>query len=263
MSALDALLRAAPRSASVGDVDLAGDPDDPRVSLAWLLRMAERTRDAAPAEVDPAQLAALEAQLADRPARDEELGQLHVDAASCLRRAAHVRGHERVVAVGDDDGVTLALRLLGHREVCALDLDERLLAFLAAEGVETHRADFLEGSVPAALRRRFTAAVTDPFRDLDGGLGFLCFAAACLAPGGALYWVDDPLWNPEHGAVREAMARLGWHVVEAHLDVHAYPLSLASFDPSAIVEALGVERAWIEALVTHTCAWSNLYRLAR
>lgn len=251
------------------DAALVDDPNDPAGSLAWLLHMAARTRDAAPAPVDPAVVDQLEAILRTRPDRDEALGQLHIDAASCLRRADLIDGDGPILAVGDDDCVTLALqrhsvpggRVEGRAAVCAVDLDARLLSFLAEHGVETHRADFFAESVPAPLRGRFAAAVTDPFRDLDGGLGFLCFAAACLRPGGALFWVDDPVWNPEHDAVRAAMAALGWRVVETQRDVHAYPLSEASFDPTAILDALDVDPAWLRALIAQTSAWSNLYRL--
>jgi len=257
MTDLTALLARAPTI----DAALADDPDDPAGSLAWLLHMAARTRDAKPAPVDPDALRELEALLDARPDRDDALGQLHVDAASCVRRATAIRTDGPIVAVGDDDCVTLALRSLGHADACAVDLDERLLSFLGAHGVETHRADFFDESVPAPLRGRFAAAVTDPFRDLDGGLGFLCFAAACLRPGGALWWVDDPVWNPEHDAVEAAMAGLGWRVVETREDAHAYPLSVASFDPTAILGALDVEPAWLHALIEATCAWSNLYRL--
>lgn len=257
---LRALLARAPRFEAEHDRD---DPDDPHTSLAWLIAMAERTVAARPTPVDPSLLRALERDLAARPPRDEALGQLHIDAASCLRRAALARRDGPVIAVGDDDGVTLALRRLGHQDVCAVDLDDRLLAFLADHGVETHRADFLAGPVPEPLRGRFRAAITDPFRDLDGGLGFLCFAAACLRPDGELLWVDEPLWNPEHDEVADAMRELGWRVAEVRHDVHAYPLSLDAFDPTRIVEALGVDRAWIEALVLATSAWSNVYRLVR
>ncbi len=257
---LRGLLDAAPRLDAEHDPD---DPDDPHTSLAWLLAMAERTVAARPTPVDPRLVAALERDLAARPAREEALGQLHVDAPSCLRRAALALRDGPVIAVGDDDGVTLALRRLGHHDVCAVDLDERLLAFLAARGIETHRADFLAGPVPEALRGRFRVAITDPFRDLDGGLGFLCFAAACLQPDGELLWVDDPLWNPEHAAVAEAMAGLGWRVAEVRHDVHAYPLSTDSFDPDRIVTELGVDRAWITRVIEATSAWSNVYRLVR
>lgn len=260
MRGLAELLDAAPK---IADVDPSGDPDDPEVALGWLVRMARRTLDADPSPVDPTHLIALRAALAERPARDDALGQLHIDAASCLRRAEQVLADGPILAVGDDDGVSLALELLDAGEVHVVDLDERLLAFLAPHVEGTHRANVLEEAVPMELRARFASVVTDPFRDLDGGLGFLCFAAACVREGGDLFWVDHPDWNYEHADVRAAMSELGWEIVETHELVHAYPLSTESFDGTRIARELGVEAGWLRALTESTSAWSNLYRLRR
>ncbi len=259
-TSLGALLDRAPPAPEPAS---GADPEDPAVSYAWLLAMAERTLAARPPSPAAELVRSLSRDLERRPRRDDALGQLHIDAASCLRRAERIRVEGPILAVGDDDGVTLALSLLGHTDAAAADLDERLLAFLAARGVETHHANFLDEAVPASLQRRFAAVVTDPFRDLDGGLGFLCFAAACIRDGGDLFWVDDPLWNPEHDAVRDAMKALGWRVVETHLDVHAYPLCVRSFVPDALIDALDLDAAWLSALIERTRAWSNLYRLRR
>ena len=251
------------RAPALADVDPSGDPDDPEVALGWLLRMARRTLDADPSPVDPTLLVALRDALAERPPRDEALGQLHIEAASCLRRAELVLTDGPVLAVGDDDGVSLALELLGAGEVHGVDLDERLLAFLAPRVEGAHRANVLEEAVPEDLRARFASVVTDPFRDLDGGLGFLCFAAACVREGGDLFWVDHPDWNYEHAEVRDTMRELGWELVETHELVHAYPLGTESFDPTRIVGELGVDPGWLHALIESTSAWSNLYRLRR
>lgn len=242
------------------------DPDDPAVSLWFLVTMAERTARASPAAVDPALVARLEEITSERPGRDEQLGQLHIDAASCLRRARAILdavGAEDapLIAIGDDDAVTIALGLLGASDVHAVDLDERLLFFLEARGVSTTRADVLHGEVPQPLRRRFAAAVTDPFRDLDGGLGFLSFAAACVRDGGDLFWVDHPDWNFEHAEVRETLRALGWDVVESHEDLHAYPLPPGAFED--VARAYPDHAGSIEALARRTLAWSSLYRLRR
>lgn len=259
------------------------DPEDPAVSLHWLLRMAERTREARHgaeehgaeehgAEDGP-EVERLAELLARRPARDESLGQLFIDAPSCLRRARaildRVGAEAPILAVGDDDGVTIALALLGARALHAVDLDPRVLEFVAKIGeelsvsIEGTRADVLGAAVPMPLRGRFAAAITDPFRDLDGGLGFLTFASACLRPGGELFWVDHPEWNFEHERVRATMEALGWEVVETAEDLHAYPLSLAVFDAEEVSRGLAVELAWVRALVEQTSAWSHLLRLRR
>lgn len=297
------------------------DPDDPRVGLWWLMRMAWRTHRRAREPwppVDPARLAHLEALMETRPGRDEAHGQLHVDAASTLRRAqavARVReAHPGpVLAVGDDDAVSLALHLLsggphrepphadenrddtdhgdtdregadrhdsprrrdgpgravgrGASEVHAVDIDPRVLAFLrgSSEGaIATHAVDVLGGPVPPALRGRFAVAVTDPFRDLDGGLGFLSFAAATLRRRDArLLWVDHPDWNFEHGLVRQTMAKLGWTVEETLEDLHAYPLTPAAVRLDALEAAWDLDAGWLAELVAQTAAWSHLHVLRR
>lgn len=240
------------------------DPDAPEVALWWLTRMREHTRTATPPTVESAQIARFEADAAGRPPRDEELGQLHIDAPSCLRRAAKVHeaaGDGAILAVGDDDLVTLALRQRGARDVHAVDLDERLLAFLEARGVGATRADVLGEPVPEPLRRRFAAVVTDPFRDLDGGLGFLSFAAACVAEGGDLFWVDHPDWNFEHAQVRESFEGLGWTLVEEHALWHRYPMHADAFED--VVAHHPGDADVIRAAARETDAWSNLYRLRR
>lgn len=268
---VDARVTAALRRRGCERPDAGADPDDPCVGLWWLLRMAARTRrrrGALPAP-SPERVARLEAQLARRPDRDERHGQLHVDAASTLRRAdavAALAGGGPILAVGDDDAVTLALAELGLEDVWAIDIDPRVLAFLrdASGGrVHTQPVDVLGGPVPGPLVRRFAVAVTDPFRDLDGGLGFLTFAAATVRPGGAIGWVDHPDWNFEHDVVREALARVGWRVEETLEDLHAYPLSAEAIELDALASAFPDDAADLAELVAHTSAWSHLHVLRR
>jgi hypothetical protein len=133
--------------------------------------------------------------------------------------------------------------------------------------VRTHEADVLGGPVPAPLRGRCAAAVTDPFRDLDGGLGFLTFAAACLRRDAAsrLLWVDHPDWNFEHAVVREALERLGWRVEGTLEDLHAYPLSAEAVGLDALQRAWreALDPAWLAAVARQTRAFSHLHVLRR
>ncbi|HEY8427733.1 MAG TPA: bis-aminopropyl spermidine synthase family protein, partial [Sandaracinaceae bacterium] len=151
----------------------ADDESDARHALYWLLRMAERTHRRAVrplAPVDGALVARFEALAQGRPGRDAAHGQLHVDTASTIRRAEIVRTHLArcpgpVLAVGDDDLVTLALAMMGVAELFAVDIDERILAFLAERAahaggrIEVRRVDVLEEPVPAALRQRCAAVI--------------------------------------------------------------------------------------------------------
>jgi branched-chain polyamine synthase A-like protein len=257
----------------------ADDEADVRHALYWLVRMAERTyrRLFDPPPAPDAELAArFEALLAERPERDAEHAQLHVDAASSLRRAEIVRGFVArypgpVLAVGDDDAVTLALALLGVPELHAVDIDERVLGFVAAAArsigarVEVAKADVLGEPVPPPLRKRCAAVITDPIRSLEPTLAFVLFGAAAMrrdAPS-RLFFCDHPEWSFEHALAVEALAGAGLHIVETHEDVHAYPLDAGAIDTDRMARELDLDPAWLRELASSTSAWSNLYVLSR
>lgn len=251
----------------------ADDETDLRHALYWLLTMAEITHRRAPPPVDAELLARFEALLARRPTRDAEHAQLHIDPASSLRRAGVARAFlERspgpVLAVGDDDAVTLALWLMGVRELFAVDIDPRILSFLSeASGgaIATEEVDVLGGSLPAALRRRCSVVLTDPIRDMDATIAFLLFGAAALrreAPA-RMYWADHPAWSFEHAEVVSALAQAGLHVAEVHEELHAYPLERGVIDLERMSRELAIDRGWLEDLASATCAWSHLYALER
>lgn len=247
--------------------------------LYWLLRMAEHTYRRLvqpPPAVDPALLARLEALLAARPAEDPSHAQFHVDAASSLRRAAVVRrlldrAPGPVLALGDDDALSIALLLMDVPEVFAIDIDESLLGFLdeAARSIGKrlvgHRVDLFDDPVPESLRECFSIVVTDPPRSYEECFAFLSFGRACQRNQGPslLLWADHPEWNFDHAAVRAVLPELGSTLVEVIPDLHAYPLSPA-WMPDAETKAreLGVEPSWLEALFRNTIAWTHLHVLA-
>lgn len=245
------------------------DEEDPRAGLHWLLTMAWRThrrlRDPLPS--DPARAAALAYTLQTRPLRDDAHGQLFIDAPSLMRRAAAVMAFGTpALAVGDDDALTLALHQAGADDLAAIDIDERVLGYLeeaSVGAIETHRIDVTRDPVPEVLRGRFATVVTDPFRDLDGGLSFLTWAAACLRPDGHLIWVDHPDWSYEQPEVLAAMESLGFELVAMREDVHAYPLTIALIRPDEVADALELDRGWLRAITELTHAWSSIYVLER
>lgn len=257
----------------------ADDHADVRHALWWLLRMAERTcaraLDPLPSP-DPALLERFTALLDPRPTRDEEYAQLHIDAASTLRRAEKVHAHVvqhpgPVLAVGDDDALTLALALMGTPELFAVDIDERILEFLASaaasigQRIEVARVDVLDEPLPPALRRRCTAVIADPIRSLEPTLGFLLFGAAAMrrdAPS-HLFWADHPDWTFEHDQVVETLAGAGLKVVRTHEDLHAYPLEPGVIDLERVGRELSIDVAWLRELASLTRGWSSLYELAR
>lgn len=255
-------------SAGLPPSSAGADPDDPTVGLRFLLRMAARTLRSAHPAPDPTRLKRLAAALDSRPGRDDEHGQLFIDHASTLRRADVLRELAEggpILAVGDDDGVTVALALDGATDLFAVDIDPRLIAFLRGHGVTAQRADVFHEAVPDDLRARFAAVVTDPFRDLDGGVGFLSFAAACVRrdPPGRLLWVDHPDWNFEHHEVRRTLSALGFEVTRTDTDLHGYPLPLSISEPTRLAEANGLRPEALEQLARDTLAWSHLIVLER
>lgn len=279
----DLLARAGQMTAHLGlarpaPFDESAD-DDPRAFLWWLLRMAETTarREAVPPPhgPEPALVARLRALLAGRPAPDANHAQMSCDAASVLRRAAVLRElagspDARVLAVGDDDAVTVALALLGHRALAAVDVDGRLLEWLEATvrslgaELDAERVDVFEDDVPSRLAGACDAVVTDPPRSHDECLAFLRFGARCLrGPDARLGWADHPDWNFEHAAVTDALGTLGLRVERVIEDLQAYPLSDGWLpDAGAKARQLGVDAGWLGPLLRQTRAWTHLYVLA-
>jgi len=253
------------------------DPD-PRELVWWLLGMAAVTyrRECEPPPApEPALASRLAVLLSGRPALAPEHAQLHVDVASVARRAAVV--YERlaaapgpVLAVGDDDGVAVALALLGVEPLVVVDIDERVLDFSAAAGRALGRSlqvgcvDVFEDPPPGPWRGAFAAVVTDPIRSLEPCLAFLDYGAACLRREGAagLFWADHPAWNLEVEAVIAALGQRGLAVRRRHDDWHRYPLTPAWLgDLGDKARAVGVEPAWLAALAAAVSGWSHLYEL--
>jgi len=112
---------------------------------------------------------------------------------TALRRAllvgdAQQVGARRVVCIGDDDFVSMALAALGH-DVTVYDIDDYLLDVLrrtAAElglRVQVEKRDLLE-PLPLAAQGQFDVFLTDPVSNRDCFLVFVSRALALVRPGG-------------------------------------------------------------------------------
>jgi hypothetical protein len=267
-----------PAPLSLDDLDEA--EDDPRELLYFLVRMAKptyaRLREPLP-PVDAALLERLERLLEARHGADEAPCQMPIVPESALRRASiafeHARAHPGpILAVGDDDAVTVALALLGLSDLHALDVDEALLAFLeraaasAGGRVRTHRVDLFEDALPAELEGRCAVVLTDPVRSYGPCLAFLHVSAACLRVGetGRLLWADHPDWNFELDRVLEPLPRLGLRQRAVHEHLHRSPITETWVpDPVGKAEALGLPEPFFRELVRRTRAFTHLYELER
>ncbi|MBN2191417.1 MAG: bis-aminopropyl spermidine synthase family protein [Polyangiaceae bacterium] len=262
-------------SAVVEDAD-----PDPRELVWWLLAMAtptyRRELEGTP-PVDPALVARLGGLLEGRPALAAEHAQLHIDIASVARRATVVSERLRVapgpvLAVGDDDCVSVALAVLGVDRICVVDVDERVLDFVAAAGRSVGRevrigcVDVFEDPPPRPWHGAFSAIVTDPIRSREPCLAFLEYGARCLGVSGAagLFWADHPAWNLEVDGVLAELRRLGLTVAVCHEDWHRYPLGPEWLgDLTEKARAVGVDPGWLVRLAEAVAGWSHLYELRR
>lgn len=114
---------------------------------------------------------------------------------------------QRVLILGDDDSVSLAIGLLGRalgksdlcRGLVVVDADERWLAFLreAAErervSLQTVRHD-LRQPLPAGLRATFDVFETDPPYTLEGAQLFLARGREALKPDSGLGFFSFAQW---------------------------------------------------------------------
>ncbi|KIZ38830.1 MULTISPECIES: bis-aminopropyl spermidine synthase family protein [Rhodopseudomonas] len=144
----------------------------------------------------------LAAIVAQAPSVDVTLDQAPCTPDTAMRRALLMLQNgalegRRVLLLGDDDSVSLAIGLLGQaqggrdltRGVTVVDADERRLAFLrhsAEQGgiaLQTVLHD-LRQPLPEALKRGFDVFETDPPYTLDGARLFLTRGCEALAAGG-------------------------------------------------------------------------------
>jgi hypothetical protein len=149
------------------------------------------------------------------PSADPTLDQAHCTVETKLRRAAYLLEAGRFAAgpllfLGDDDLIALAARLVASPEIVAVDVDERLVDFLRAEGVDAQVYDARD-PLPDDLRGRFATVVTDPPYTVAGAELFLSRAAAALRDGeGEVLLSFGPKSPVETLAVERALNDMGF-----------------------------------------------------
>ncbi|TNE49947.1 MAG: putative methyltransferase [Deltaproteobacteria bacterium] len=130
-----------------------------------------------------------EERLSGRPLGTMEFDQLFCTVDSTFRRAQALlpylnRSESRVLCLGDDDLVSLALRSMWDGEIHVLDLDTRLLDFLEDQGesIHCHKHDLDNDTIPENLRGKFDIVLYDPPWEKYPAWLFLQWAEACLRP---------------------------------------------------------------------------------
>lgn len=260
-------------------IEQAKASEDHRLFGHWLLRMAAityRRIGASTAPEDQALAGRLQKLLERRPGRLEQHAQLHIDAASSIRRAQAVR--ERittpgpVLLVGDDDATSLALALLGVEHLWVVDIDDRLLRFIKKAGSElgveinVTQADVFEDRVPEPIAHRCAAAVTDPPRNAEETLQFALYGRAAMKRDqcARLFLCDHPDWDVELPHALGQLQAAGLAVLETIEELHAYPMALEVFPyRTEAAEALGLEPGWVEEMLELVQGWTHLYVLGR
>lgn len=155
-----------------------------------------------------------------------DYAQARVDPDSACRRALTIhqrlQGQGRILMLGDDDGIGVALRLLAPYPVTVADLDGRILSWSRQvdPGIETRKLDVR--TPPSDLDQQFDAVSTDPTRD-HLAAEFLKSATRYLKPAGWLFWADHPDWNSEY---HTCLQMEEFELVEILENWHAYPSTI-------------------------------------
>jgi len=121
--------------------------------------------------------------------KSHSLHQLPCTPATTVRRAELIRSYatatSRILCLGDDDFVSIALAWLLPTEITVLDLDPDVLRLIEATATAHHlritcrRVD-VRCPIPEDLRDAYDIVVTDPIYAVPEMLRFLSAAHACL-----------------------------------------------------------------------------------
>jgi predicted methyltransferase len=194
--------------------------------------------------VPPAALAgltaALEAPAAGAPAARMELDQTHCTVATKVSRvlrmhAAHALAGQRILLLGDDDLISLAIAAFAAQTGAAVprlavaDADPAVLAWIGKQaapgGIDIELVEHdLRQPLPAGLAGAFDVVVTDPPYTVAGAELFLSRAVAALVPqpGRHVFFSFGARRPDETTAVQLAIAQLGLAVRALLPNFNAY-----------------------------------------
>jgi predicted methyltransferase len=152
-----------------------------------------------------------------------------------MLRAGSLEGR-RIIILGDDDSVSLALGLVGKhlagrplaRRVTVLELDPERRAFIervaAAEEIEVEViAHDLRKVLPAGIAGAFDVFETDPPYTLEGAELFLTRAVEALERGRGEGYFSFAHWPPRRMLeLQRGMGELGLAIKAVHPSFNAY-----------------------------------------
>jgi len=180
----------------------------------------------------------------------EQVGQCPVLPETALRRALLVGdaedvGQLDVLCLGDDDLVSIALAVLGHK-VTVYDIDDYLLSFLRASCKELDlNIDIVERDLRDPLRdderERFDVFLTDPMSNRDCFEIFLSRAFTLLKPNGRGF---SAVYAPVERLFRQIADEMHFDVVQWYAKHNRYY--------SKYVRLHDYESDWVEIRKTAT-----------
>jgi hypothetical protein len=192
--------------------------------------------------------------------KSHTLHQLPCTPHTTVKRAELIRSYattaSRILCLGDDDFVSVALAWLLPNEITVLDLDPDVLSLIEATAAQHHlrircrRAD-LRRPIPEDLREAYDIVITDPIYAVPEMVLFLSAAAACLRKRPTSYLFT--------GGSR-ALAGRSWAQIEEWATAHR--LTLEAFFPGfnaypktrRVQILLGVvERLFIRSPLVRAC----------
>jgi len=139
-------------------------------------------------------------------------------------------GRDKVLFLGDDDLGSVALASQFSGDIHMLDLDERLLDFIAEKAPQVHRHTVdLDAGMPKTFHEAFDAVMLDPHWFYGGAKVFLEKAVYCLkqTPEARLYMSLCPLFTGEEiTKLHNRIHSLGLLILELRPFFNWYDLSL-------------------------------------
>lgn len=227
--------------------------------------MANNQQDLSPQVI--ATIAALQQQL---QVKSHRLHQQPCLSTTTVKRAALVKEHltpaGKVLCLGDDDFVSVALALMVENEITVLDLDPQVISLIEQISAQrhlritTHIADIRQ-PLPDQLRTAFDVVVADPIYFVNEMLLFLSAAEMCLRKSSSsalLSCCSRAMAGPAWQAVDAWMASCGLVDAKWYNDFNEYPKPARTQTLMALGERLLCRTRLTRACVAIPYAYSDL-----